>query len=178
MSPASSEGAQVDNLLRPWLPSDAPIVLAAAAEPQMDRQFTVPLDSLAAAQDWIALLADRRAEDTAYAFAVLDDGVPVGNVAVSNVERRHLTGWVSYWMREGARGKGLATKACRELSAWAFTELGLFRLELAHRLDNPASCRVAVGAGFRREGVERARLLHDGVRYDTETHARLATDQV
>lgn len=104
--------------------------------------------------------------------------MPVGNVAVSNVERRHLTGWVSYWMREGARGKGLATKACRELSEWAFTELGLFRLELAHRLDNPASCRVAVGAGYRREGVERARLLYDGLRYDTETHARLATDQV
>ncbi len=107
---------------------------------------------------------------------MLDGGVPVGNVAVSNVERRHLTGWVSYWIREGARGKGLATRACREISEWAFTELGLFRLELAHRLDNRASCRVAVGAGFLPEGIERSRLLYDGVRYDTETHARLATD--
>lgn len=176
MSPATSEAAQVDNLLRPWLSADAPIVLAAAAEPEMDWQFTTPVDSLAAAQDWITMLADRRAEDTAYAFAVLHDGVPVGNVAVSNVDRRHLTGWVSYWMRGEARGKGLATRACRELSSWAFGELGLFRLELAHRLDNLASCRVAVGAGFRREGVERSRLLYDGVRYDTETHARLATD--
>lgn len=168
----------MDNLLRPWLSSDASIVLAAAAEPEMDRQFPTPVDSLAAAQEWIDMLAERRDEDTAYAFAVLDGGVPVGNVAVSNVERRHLTGWVSYWMREEARGKGLATKACRTVSEFAFAELGLFRLELAHRLDNPASCRVAVGAGFRREGVERARLLYDGVRYDTETHARLATDQV
>ncbi|MEV6239856.1 GNAT family N-acetyltransferase [Lentzea sp. NPDC051838] len=166
------------DLLRPWLPSDAPIVLAAAAEPEMDRQFTTPIDSLAAAQEWIAMLEERRDEGTAYAFAVLDRGVPVGNVAVSQVEHRHLTGWVSYWMREEARGKGLATQACRALSKFAFDELGLFRLELAHRLDNPASCRVAVGAGFRREGVERARLLYDGVRYDTETHARLATDQV
>ncbi|MET9631491.1 GNAT family protein [Lentzea sp. NPDC006480] len=166
----------MSNLLRPWLPSDAPIVLAAAAEPLMNWQFPTPVDSTAAAQDWIAMLADRRAEDTAYAFAVLDDGEPVGNVAVSNVDRRHLTGWVSYWMRERSRGKGLATRACRELSEWAFTELGLFRLELAHRLDNPASCRVAVGAGFLAEGVERSRLLYDGVRYDTETHARLATD--
>ncbi|WP_330272770.1 GNAT family N-acetyltransferase [Lentzea sp. NBC_00516] len=166
----------MDTLLRPWTPDDAPIILAAAGEEMMDRQFTSQIDSLAAAEEWIALLASHRTDDTAYAFAVLHEGVPVGNVAVSSVERRHLTGWVSYWMREEARGKGLATRACRAVSEFAFSELGLFRLEIAHRLDNPASCRVAKGAGYAVEGVERARLLYDGVRYDTETHARLATD--
>ena len=166
----------MDTLLRPWTPDDAPIILAASAEPMMDHQFTAQIDSLAAAEEWIALLTSHRTDDTAYAFAVLHEGVPVGNVAVSSVERRHLTGWVSYWMREEARGRGLATRACRAVSEFAFSELGLFRLEIAHRLDNPASCRVATGAGFAVEGVERARLLYDGVRYDTETHARLATD--
>ncbi|GLY53461.1 GNAT family N-acetyltransferase [Lentzea sp. NBRC 102530] len=166
----------MDILLRPWTLDDAPTILAAAAEPVMSRQFTIPIDSLAAAEDWIALLTARRAEDTAYSFAVLDAGVPVGNVAVSSVERRHLTGWISYWTLEAARGRGIATRACRAVSEFAFGELGLFRLELAHRVDNPASCRVATGAGFVVEGVERARLLYDGVRHDTETHARLATD--
>lgn len=166
----------MDTLLRPWNHDDAPIILAASGEEMMDRQFTSQIDSLAAAEEWIALLASRREEDTAYSFAVLHEGVPVGNVAVSSVERRHLTGWISYWMREEARGRGLATRACRAVSEFAFAELGLFRLEIAHRLDNPASCRVATGAGYAVEGVERARLLYDGVRYDTETHARLATD--
>lgn len=166
----------MDTLLRPWTPADAPVILAAAGEEMMARQFTAPIDSLSAAEDWIALLTARRDDDDAYSFAVLHEGVPVGNVAVSSVERRHLTGWVSYWMREEARGQGLATKACLALSEFAFSELALFRLELAHRVDNPASCRVAAGAGFAVEGVERARLLYDGVRYDTETHARLATD--
>ncbi|GGM82292.1 hypothetical protein GCM10011609_17830 [Lentzea pudingi] len=166
----------MDTLLRPWTPADAPVILAAAGEEMMARQFTAPIDSLSAAEDWIALLTARRDDDAAYSFAVLHEGVPVGNVAVSSVERRHLTGWISYWMREEARGQGLATKACVAVSEFAFSELGLFRLELAHRVDNPASCRVATGAGFAVEGVERARLLYDGVRYDTETHARLATD--
>ena len=169
----------MDTLLRPWLPDDAPLVLAAAGEPMMDRQFTSTIDSIEAAEEWIALLAAKRVEDTGYAFAVLDsEGVPVGNIAVSSVDRRHLTGWISYWVREHARGQGLATRACREISEWAFTELGLFRLELAHRLDNPASRKVALGAGFVSEGVERARLLYDGERFDTERHARLATDPV
>ncbi|SDF96040.1 Protein N-acetyltransferase, RimJ/RimL family [Lentzea fradiae] len=158
------------------MPDDAPIILAAAGEPLMERQFAARIDSLAAAEEWIDLLTTRRHADSAYSFAVLHEGVPAGNVTVSGVERRHLTGWISYWTREEARGRGLATRACRAVAEFAFAELGLFRLELAHRLDNPASCRVATAAGFLTEGVERARLLYDGVRYDTETHARLATD--
>ncbi|WP_235994945.1 GNAT family N-acetyltransferase [Nonomuraea montanisoli] len=53
---------------------------------------------------------------------------------------------------------------------------GLFRLELGHRVDNPASCRVAAKAGFLAEGIERGKLVYDGVRHDVERHARLATD--
>ncbi|MBB3729097.1 hypothetical protein FHR33_004957 [Nonomuraea dietziae] len=62
------------------------------------------------------------------------------------------------------------------LAEWAFAERGLFRLELGHRTNNPASCRVAVRAGFVAEGIERGKLVYDGVRYDVERHARLATD--
>ncbi|KOV84072.1 hypothetical protein ADL03_18770 [Nocardia sp. NRRL S-836] len=165
-------------MLRPWLPDDAPVLLAAAREPLVDHQFTTAITSLEDAVAWIDLLATSRVDDTAYAFAVLSDGVPVGNITVSSVDRRHLTGWVSYWVRSSARGRGLATRACREVSDWAFGELGLFRLELAHRTDNLASCRVALGAGYAVEGVERARLLYDGERFDAERHARLATDRV
>ncbi|MGZ3142653.1 GNAT family N-acetyltransferase [Lentzea chajnantorensis] len=168
----------MDDLLRPWRPDDAPVLLAAAREPLMDRQFTTEITSLEDAVSWIDLLAVRRVDDVAYTFAVLLDGEPAGNIAVSSVERRHQTGWVSYWVREHARGRGLATRACRAISDWAFTELGLFRLELAHRVDNPASCRVATRAGYAVEGVERGRLLHDGQRFDAERHARLATDRV
>lgn len=79
-------------LLRPWQPANAPVVLAAAAEPLMDRQFGAAMETLEAAVAWIAACAADRAADTAYSFAVLDKrGAPVGNVAVSNVERSHLT---------------------------------------------------------------------------------------
>lgn len=53
---------------------------------------------------------------------------------------------------------------------------GLFRLELGHRVNNPASCVVAERAGFIAEGVERAKLKYGDERFDVELHARLATD--
>lgn len=108
-------------------------------------------------------------------LAVALDEVAVGNVGVTGIERRHDTGWVHYWLAPSARGQGIARRALATVADLAFAD-GLFRLELGHRTENPASCRVASAAGFRAEGVERAKLRYGDRRFDVETHARLRTD--
>ncbi|MBT2382178.1 GNAT family N-acetyltransferase [Streptomyces sp. ISL-11] len=164
-------------VLRRWAPSDAAAVMDAFAEPVMRWQAAAPVDSAGAAGRWLAARAEEWDAGAAFAFAVVDGADRVlGNVAVGSVERRHGTGWVSYWTTASARGRGVATAGCRALAGWAFGDLGLFRLELGHRVDNPASCRVARAAGFAAEGLQRQKLVYDGVRHDVETHARLACD--
>ncbi|QEU97344.1 N-acetyltransferase [Streptomyces kanamyceticus] len=166
-------------VLRPWRERDAAAVLAAFRAPLMERQADEPVDSAGAAGRWIARRAAERVADSAYAFAVVDAGDrPLGHVAVGAVNRAHATGWVSYWTVERARGGGVAARGCAALARWAFRDLGLFRLELGHRTDNPASCGVARAAGFAVEGVQRQKLAYDGVRHDVELHARLASDRV
>lgn len=126
-----------------------------------------------------AAAQDQWGRGIAYAFAVADaSGTALGGVAVSSLDNRHATGWVSYWTGSAARGRGVATLGCRALADWCFSELDPFRLELGHRTNNPASCRVALASGFAAEGVRRQKPAYDGVRYDVETHARLATDSV
>ncbi|MFB8417286.1 GNAT family N-acetyltransferase [Streptomyces albidoflavus] len=172
--------------LRYWEPSDAPAVLGAFATPEMARQSGRPVTTLAEAATWIT---DRRAAREAgreYSFAVLapgtgdhaDEGRLLGNVTLGAVDPVHQTGWISYWTLASARGRGVATTALRALADWSLTELALFRLELGHRTNNPASCAVAHRAGFAVEGLERARLRYGDQRYDVERHARLATDVV
>ncbi|MEV6123456.1 GNAT family N-acetyltransferase [Streptomyces sp. SID8352] len=163
--------------LRRWSPGDARAVRAAFADPELDRQTKEPVTSPLGARRWLAAREEQWAAGTAFAFAVVDGADTVlGNVAVGAVDRRHRTGWVSYWTAAPARGRGVASRACRALAHWSFGELGLFRLELGHRTDNPASCRVARAAGFGAEGVERGKLEYEGVRHDVERHARLSTD--
>ncbi|MFF4156356.1 GNAT family N-acetyltransferase [Streptomyces sp. NPDC001678] len=167
-------------LLRPWAARDVAALLEAHADPLMRWQAPQPVDTADEALRWIRRRAGQWEEDAAYSFAVVeraDPGVVLGDITVSAVDRRHSTGWVSYWTTKSARGRGVATAACRTVCRWAFDELGLFRLELGHRVDNIASCRVATAAGFAVEGCERQRLLYSGVRYDVERHARLATDE-
>ncbi|MFE2057248.1 GNAT family N-acetyltransferase [Streptomyces sp. NPDC059446] len=176
---APGELAGPDGLtLRPWRPGDAPVVLRAFSPLEMARQAGRPVTTTTEALEWVAEREGERAAGTAYAWAVVGDGVPLGHVSVAAVNHVHGIGWVSYWTAEGARRKGVALGGVRVLARWAFDDLGLHRLELGHRTNNPASCAVAVRAGFRPEGVDREKLRYGGVRYDVERHARLATDHV
>ncbi len=143
----------------------------------MRGQATEPVTSVEAAERWVSSQSQRWRAGSAFAFAVVDgQDTVLGNVAVGAIDRRHGTGWVSYWVTRAARGNGVASRACRSLARWSFDDAGLVRLELGHRVNNPASCGVARAAGFAVEGLQRQKLEYDGVRFDVEMHARLATD--
>lgn len=161
--------------LSPWQDTDAGALAGAVREsPDLAVQLGATPGTEAEALDFLRTWL--RDDERTRSFAIRTDGVAVGNVGLSQIEHRHDTAWVSYWVSVGARGRGVATWACRRVAELAFADLGLFRLELGHRVNNPASCRVATAAGFAAEGVERARLRYGTERFDVETHARLATD--
>ncbi|MFJ8860051.1 GNAT family N-acetyltransferase [Streptomyces sp. NPDC102451] len=178
MSPATELETPEGLLLRPWLPDDAPAVLRAFAPEEMARQAGRPVTTTAEALEWIAAREGERAAGSGYTWAVVRDGAPLGSVTLAAVNHVHDVAWLSYWTVETARGTGVATGAVRTLARWAFDGLGLYRLELGHRTNNPASCAVAVRAGFTAEGIEREKLRYGDIRYDVERHARLATDDV
>jgi RimJ/RimL family protein N-acetyltransferase len=80
---------------------------------------------------------------------------------------------VGYSVHPDSRGHGVAGRALRTLTRWLTLDAGgphLARVQLDHSIENPASCRTALAAGFEREGVRRAFLplrdadAPDGVR--------------
>lgn len=163
--------------LSPWTAADAAVLRAASDDPELARQLSgSPFDDDEAAAAFIA--ARYRHDDHARNWAVVDGaGAVVGHVGATAIEHVHGTAWMSYWLVPAARGSGLATRALVATADDAFG-LGLHRLELGHRTDNPASGRVAARAGFIAEGTERERLRYGDERFDVVTFARLATDPV
>ena len=165
----------VSVVLRPWLSRDGSALLAAARSGlDLATKFGgADLSSLQAAEAFIA--QSLRFDEHVKNWAVVEDHVAVGNIGASAIEFRHETAWTYYWLATAARGKGYATGALIAVSDWAFGN-GPYRLELGHRVNNPASCRVATAAGFQAEGIEREKLRYGTDRYDLETHSRLAID--
>ena len=92
------------------------------------------------------------------------------------IDRETRTAELGYVVAPEARGRGVATGALSRLTAWAFDELQMFRLELLISVDNVASKTVAERCGYVREGVLRSAHFKQGLREDTEIWSRLATD--
>ncbi|MFD6951077.1 acetyltransferase [Nocardiopsis sp. TSRI0078] len=165
--------------LREWEPGDADRLLEAFAEPELAWQAPTVPTTPDQAREWIVRQRLLAREGTGFGFAVVEgDGPVLGHVQVDVTNRHFDLGWVSYWTLAEARGRGVATAGVLLVCGFAFADLGLFRLELGHRLNNPASCLVARRSGFRPEGIERQKLRYGDERFDTGTHARLATDPV
>jgi RimJ/RimL family protein N-acetyltransferase len=167
----------VTEALRPWRPADAERLAAIArSTPDLDRQTGGAV--LGTTHDARAFIVETLAAESenARTWAITVDDVPMGTVGLGAIDRRHDTAWAWYWLAADARGRGRATRALGAAVRIAFDDLGLHRLELAHRTNNPESCAVATRNGFRVEGLERDKLRYGDERFDVETHALLATD--
>jgi len=165
-------------LLRPWREADAPAAFVAFGDPVVQR-FSWPQPPPCSEEDtrrYFAELEEARALGEELNLALVRPGdarVVFGGGSLYDVRREQGCASVGYWLAAEARGRGIATHAVRLLARWAFTELGLARLELTCSPDNEASQRVAQRCGFAREGVLRSHMPGEGGRRDTVIYSLL-----
>ena len=81
-----------------------------------------------------------------------------------------------YWLDRRVRGRGIAAEALNLVTAWAFRDHGIVRVQLCTHLDNEPSQRVAERCGFHREGVLRAWEPVKDTQPDVVMWSRLNTD--
>ena len=101
----------------------------------------------------------------------------VANCSVFTIDREQATAKIGYRVAPWSRGRGVGREIVDSVTRWAFTELGLARMQIEHAVANVASCRVAAGAGYAWEGTLRSASVDgQGERHDDHVHGRLATD--
>lgn len=166
--------AGVGMVLRPWSLSDAAAVKAAFDDPDIQRWHVRRADSVEEARGWIEAWRRTWQAETDVHWAVADaySGALLGRMSLKALNFYDGKAAVAYWVAPAVRGKGVCPRAVETASAWAF-DVGFHRLELDHSTANPASCRVAVKAGFDAEGLRRGAALHADGWHDMHVHARL-----
>jgi RimJ/RimL family protein N-acetyltransferase len=166
-------------VLRAPRPEDGIDALAMLRDPDVAVWNPAPhVVDVATAQDWCRRGADWSAGDHAtFTIVLAASGRLVGNISLFQINAAQASASVGYRVAPWYRNRGAATASLRAVALWAFTELGLFRIELCHAVANPASCQVATKAGFLLEGRLRSSMVYgDGERHDEHLHARLAAD--
>jgi RimJ/RimL family protein N-acetyltransferase len=162
--------------LRPFLDEDVPELVEALADPEVSRWTTIPFPySEEDGRAWVKLADElwRKGAETSFAVTEAATGRLVGGIGMGV---RAGNGTFGYWIREDARGRGLAPAALRLLCRWAVDEVGLARLQLMTIPGNTSSERVAEKLGFQREGLLRRYFAQRDNRVDVWMWSLLPDD--
>lgn len=174
-----------DVLLHPWGREAAEPnmmldnLIVAAADPLIALWNPLATADRSDAQAWLESRDGGwdRGDSASFAALAAAGGALLGSVTVRWVDRADGLAMIGYWTLLAARGRGVATRATRAVTSWAFATADARRIEIAHALGNEASCRVAHRCGYLPEGTLReSHRFGDGAYHDTHLHARLATD--
>ncbi len=109
-------------------------------------------------------------------FAVEAEGVLIGYVTLWGIDTFNRRAHLGIGFDPQARGKGYGSDACRVLLRYAFSHLGLHRVQLEVLSDNLPALRAYEAAGFRVDGVMRESAWVEGSFVDETYMSALATD--
>jgi ribosomal-protein-alanine N-acetyltransferase len=168
-------------ILRGLTPKDAPLLLdfdlrnrsfLSTWEPQRTELYFTATRALAAVK------ADARSARRSLAyrwhlFLRSDPRRIVGSVALSNiVEGAFLSALLGYRLDGALTGQGLMSEAVGAVVEFAFSVLGLHRIEANVMPKNTASRRLLTRLGFEEEGLARRYLKIAGVWEDHLHHVK------
>jgi [ribosomal protein S5]-alanine N-acetyltransferase len=125
-----------------------------------------------------AMLQHRREWKKGQTFVLLlspreDDRKIIGRIALGGVLRGAFqNAYLGYWIDQSHQGRGLMTEAVCAATSFAFSAVGLHRVQAAVMPRNGPSLRVLEKAGYRREGLAERYLCIAG---RWENHVLFAT---
>jgi ribosomal-protein-serine acetyltransferase len=179
--PDELAGARV--LLRPWQPTDAPLLFEAVDESRIRIEqwlawiwhHTTEADSEA----FCRRMADLWTERGGFPVGIWhrESGQLLGGSGLHHIEWRTPSGEIGYWLRDSAVGHGYVEEAVRLVLAFAFNGLGLVRVGLNCDPSNLRSRRIPEVLGFTLDGRLRSnQRTPSGMLRDTLVYSILADE--
>jgi ribosomal-protein-serine acetyltransferase len=144
--------------LAPWLPWATSITDADGARAFLQRY------------------ADGQAADVRRFYSLWQDGVMAGGCLFRVFDAGLRSCEIGVWLSPAAEGRGLVTRACRELIRWAIEERGMNRIEWRCVPHNARSIAVAQRLGMTYEGTLRQVFPFHGELLDAQVWSLLASE--
>lgn len=124
-------------------------------------------------KDYISAMLSANENET-FAFAVTVDNKVIGSIGVFRQENIHKqTAELGYCIAEEYWGKGIMTKAVKQICEYVFDSSDIIRIYAEPFARNRASCRVLEKAGFQYEGTLRSNAIKNGKVLDMKMYSLL-----
>jgi len=168
-----------DLILRPIRRRDVRDIHAYASDPEVARYVLWDAHkTLADTRRYIHWIHRqyRQGFPSSWALELKSTGRVIGSIGFVWYSEDNRSAELGYSLARPFWNQGYATQALAAVVRSAFDRLPVHRLEAEHDVRNPASGRVMLKCGFRREGVLRGRVFNKGEFADVVLYSLLKTD--
>lgn len=165
--------------LRPMTMRDAADIFAYSRDKEVARHVLWDAHrSLADSKEYLRFILRqyREGRPSSYGMVLKETGRLVGTIGFMWLSEENSTVEIGYSLARSQWNRGLTTEALSALIDMAFTYLNIHRIEAQHDVQNPASGRVMLKCGMRREGILRGRVFNKGRFVDVALCAILRED--
>ncbi len=168
--------------LRPSNENDIDAICKACQDPLIPAFTTVPTDyTIDHAIDFVRSdpfsFAERRELRFVIDYGTGADRKFAGVVSLHTINIKNHTAEIGYWLDANQRGKGIGTTAAKLITEHGISEIGFRRIEGLVDVDNVASQRLLLGAGYLQEGTMQNKVTReDGRQIDMALFA--VTDRI
>jgi RimJ/RimL family protein N-acetyltransferase len=164
--------------LRPWSIHDVRDLAAIADNKKVSDNlrdgFPNPY-SLKDAIDWLNIILPENIPPRF--FAILYDRQLVGSIGIvtkSDIYRKNFE--IGYFLAEEYWGKGIATKAIKAATSYAFKDFDIVRIYAEPFADNPGSRRALEKAGYTLEATLKRNVIKNDIIKDSCIYSVLKED--
>ncbi|CEN35617.1 GNAT family N-acetyltransferase [Capnocytophaga cynodegmi] len=114
-----------------------------------------------------------------YIFCIRKEGNFVGLISFIKTDKLNQKTEIGYWISETYQKQGIATQATKRICEFAFTEMGMNRVQIRCAVGNLPSKNIPKRLGFTFEGIERqGERVSEGVFRDLEVYSILKSEMV
>lgn len=158
--------------LRRAIQDDVQPILEACQDPLIPRFTTVPSDyTILHAQNFVDRTQESLELERELPFVITFDVAEgekfAGVISLHTINTHNHCAEIGYWMHPDMRGQGIATTAAKLITNLGITSIGFRRIEGVVDVENIASQKLLLKAGYEREGVLKKKVTReDGSQLD------------
>ena len=156
-------------VLRPWSISDAAQLALIADNKKIAENlrdgFPFPY-SVKDARDWLNIILPENYPPKFFAITIDKElAGSIGIVSKTDIYRKNFE--IGYFLSEKFWGKGIATKAIKAATSYAFRDFDIVRIYAEPFSDNIGSRRALEKAGFKHEATLKSYVIKNGIIKDS-----------
>ncbi|GIM61218.1 ribosomal-protein-L7/L12-serine acetyltransferase [Capnocytophaga canis] len=136
--------------------------------------FVSFIENITDEENFIKSALETMEQTKEYIFCIRKEGKFIGTIGFIKTDKLNQKTEIGYWISKDYQKQGIVTQATKRICEFAFTEMGMNRIQIRCATENIASKSIPKRLNFAFEGIERqGERVSENIFRDLEVYSKL-----